>query len=287
MKVAIIGLGLIGGSLAVALKENDIAQSIWGIDTNSDHTQYALNQGMVNAVGSLEEVLPHADVVFIAIPVNTASALISRILDLTSNAVVIDLGSTKKSICDAASQHKERNRYVAAHPMWGTEFSGPASAVSGAFRGNAVVFCDTERSDPRAVAVASDIFEKLGMRAVFMEAEAHDTHAAYVSHISHITSFALANTVLEKEREEEAIFEMASGGFESTVRLAKSNPSMWVPVFMDNRENVLDVLNEHIAQLKKFKSCLEKENDTWLWELIDKANQIKKVLKSKSHSPIN
>jgi prephenate dehydrogenase len=163
--------------------------------------------------------------------------------------------------------------------MWGTEFSGPAAAVKEAFVDKAVVICNKESSDADALELVERIYKALGMHIIYMMADAHDLHAAYVSHISHITSFALANTVLEKEKEDDAIFELASGGFESTVRLAKSNPAMWVPIFMENRENVLDVLNEHISQLRKFKSCLEKENETWLAELIQNANTITRILK--------
>ena len=172
-----------------------------------------------------------------------------------------------------------RKRFVATHPMWGTEYSGPEAAVRGAFVGRACVICEKEKSDAKAASIMEDIYRQLGMHMIYMDADSHDLHTAYVSHISHITSFALANTVLEKEREEDAIFELASAGFESTVRLAKSNPAMWVPIFMQNKENVLDVLNEHISQLRKFKSCLEKENHEWLTELIANANKIQKIIK--------
>jgi prephenate dehydrogenase len=172
-----------------------------------------------------------------------------------------------------------RRRFVATHPMWGTEYSGPEAAVRNAFVGRSCVICEKEKSDPGAVALIEEVYRQLGMHLVYMDADSHDMHTAYVSHISHITSFALANTVLEKEREENTIFELAGGGFESTVRLAKSNPAMWVPIFKQNRENVLDVLNEHISQLRKFKACLEKENYTYLQELIEQANKITRILK--------
>jgi prephenate dehydrogenase len=172
-----------------------------------------------------------------------------------------------------------RKRFVATHPMWGTEHSGPEAARHDAFTGRACVICEKERSDPDAVATMETIYRQLGMHVSYMESANHDMHAAYVSHISHITSFALANTVLEKEKEEDAIFELAGGGFESTVRLAKSSPAMWAPIFMQNRENVLDVLNEHITQLRKFKSCLEKENYEYLVELMENANKISRILK--------
>jgi len=175
--------------------------------------------------------------------------------------------------------HPKRGRFVAAHPMWGTEYSGPTAAVRGAFENKAVIICNAEGSDEDAVKWTRGMFGKIGMHLLEMDAVAHDLHAAYVSHISHITSFALANTVLEKEKEDNAIFELASAGFESTVRLAKSNPAMWVPIFMQNKENILDVLNEHISQLRKFKSCLEKENREYLTELIEGANKIRRILK--------
>ena len=173
----------------------------------------------------------------------------------------------------------KRENFVATHPMWGTEYSGPEAAVSGAFKEKATVICNKEETSEAALQLVENIYKQLGMHLIYMNANDHDVHVAYVSHISHITSFALANTVLEKEREEEAIFELASGGFESTVRLAKSNPNMWVPIFMENKENVLDVLNEHISQLKKFKACLEKDNYEYLQGLIENANRISKIIK--------
>jgi prephenate dehydrogenase len=191
----------------------------------------------------------------------------------------MDVGSTKNNICKIASAHQKRGRFVATHPMWGTEYSGPEAAVKNAFTDKATVICSKEDSEPDAAALVEQVYQTLGMHLLYMEAAAHDVHVAYISHISHITSFALANTVLEKEKEEDAIFELASGGFESTVRLAKSNPSMWVPILMQNKENVLDVLNEHISQLRKFKASLEKENPDYLLELIEKANGIKRILK--------
>ena len=279
MNISIIGTGLIGGSLAIALKNLGLAEKIFGVETNAEHAQKALELKLVDSVLSLEEAISKSHIIFIAIPVDIAGKMIGKILEKVDQQIVIDLGSTKGMISHAADKSPKRGRFVAAHPMWGTEFSGPTAAVKGAFKGNAAVLCDEEKSDKDAFQTAEKIFESLGMNVVRMQAGAHDVHAAYVSHISHISSFALANTVLEKEKEENAIFEMASGGFESTVRLAKSNASMWVPIFQQNRENVLDVLNEHISQLRKFKSCLEKENYTYLTELIENANKIKRILK--------
>ncbi len=279
MIVTIVGTGLIGGSIAIALKEKKIATKVIGVESDKLHQQQALDLKIVDEINELEEAISKSDLIILAVPVDSAVEMISGILDLVDRQIIIDVGSTKEAICVAASVSKNRNRFVASHPMWGTEFKGPQAAEPGAFVDKAVVICDKENSDPDALEFAEKMYSVLGMRLIYMKSQPHDVHAAYVSHISHITSFALANTVLEKEREENAIFELASGGFESTVRLAKSNPAMWVPVFEQNRENVLDVLNEHISQLKKFKSCLEKENYGYLTELIENANKISRILK--------
>src|SRR5687768_488820 len=279
MKVTIIGTGLIGGSMAIAMREKGMASSIIGVESNSQHAQKAIELKLVDEICSLAEGVSRADLVVLAIPVNAGEKVLPLVLDGVTHQAVMDVGSTKFPICEVIATHPKRKRFVATHPMWGTEFSGPAAAVSGAFAEKAVVICDKEKSDADALSLVESVYRGIGMHLLYMQADAHDLHAAYVSHISHITSFALANTVLEKEKEEDAIFEMASGGFESTVRLAKSNPAMWVPIFMQNRENVLDVLNEHISQLRKFKACLEKENVVYLKELIENANKIKRILK--------
>jgi prephenate dehydrogenase len=279
MKVSIIGLGLIGGSMAIALKELSIAKTILGVEANEKHALIALEKGLVDEVVSLEEAILNSEFIIIAIPVDEIEKLLPFILDKITKQVVIEVGSIKSGIIEVIKDHPNRKRFVATHPMWGTEYSGPEAAISGAFKGKAVVMCDIDKADKDAGEMVKDLYRKLGMQPLYMNADEHDIHVAYVSHISHITSFALANTVLEKEREEDAIFSLASGGFESTVRLAKSNAAMWVPIFMQNRENVLDVLNEHISQLRKFKSCLEKENYNYLQELIEKANRIKNIIK--------
>ena len=278
-RIAIVGLGLIGGSLAIQLNEKGLASRITGVDANPDHANKALELGLVDEILPVEQAVKQSDVVILAIPVDSMVKILPGILDLVENQIVIDLGSTKSLLLDSVAGHSKRGRYVASHPMWGTEHSGPAAAVRGAFENKAVIICNAEGSDEDAVEWTKGMFDKIGMHLLEMDAVAHDLHAAYVSHISHITSFALANTVLEKEKEDNAIFEMASAGFESTVRLAKSNSSMWVPIFMQNKENILDVLNEHISQLRKFKSCLEKENREYLTELIEGANKIRRILK--------
>jgi len=279
MKVAIIGTGLIGGSMALALRALKVAEHIIGVDADEMHQKKALELGLVDEILPLEAAVQGSDLVIVAIPVHATEQLLPRILDLVNRQVVMDVSSTKETILDAIKDHPKRSRFVATHPMWGTENSGPEAAVQDAFHGKVTVITGKENSDEDAVALVEGLYRQLGMRLIYMDAAAHDLHAAYVSHISHITSFALANTVLEKEREEDTIFAMASAGFESTVRLAKSNPDMWVQIFMQNRENILDVLNEHISQLRKFKSCLEKENEAYLTELIGNANKIRKILK--------
>lgn len=279
MKVTIIGIGLIGGSFALALKDKGLAGKIIGVDVNKQHQEQALSMGLVDEIKELQQAVADADLIVMAVPVHALISMLPSVLDLVDQQVVIDMGSTKETIMQAVKGHSKRGRLVATHPMWGTEFSGPEAAVHGAFCDKATVICNRSESDPDALELVQRIYQQLGMHLMYMEAHEHDIHVAYISHISHITSFALANTVLEKEREEDAIFELASAGFESTVRLAKSNPSTWASIFMQNRENVLDVLNEHISQLRKFKTCLEKENQEYLVELMENANKIKRILK--------
>lgn len=279
MVITIIGIGLIGGSMALTLKEKGFADKVIGVDASEAHCKKALELGLVDEISALEAAVRASDLVILATPINAAEALLPLIMQVITHQVLMDVGSTKKVICESAAQFNNRGRFVATHPMWGTEYSGPEAAIKGAFENKATVICSKEDSDADAVKLVEKVYDLLGMHLVYMNAADHDVHVAYVSHISHITSFALANTVLEKEREEDAIFELASGGFESTVRLAKSNPAMWVPIFMQNKDNVLDVLNEHIAQLRKFKACLEKENYEYLGELIEKANGIRRILK--------
>ena len=285
MTVTIVGVGLIGGSMALAMKEKGIAQRVIGVEANAAHQQKALSLGLVDEIKEWEEAIKESQLIVLATPVNAVVQLLPPLLDKVTTQVVIDVGSTKDGILDAVSGHAKRGRFVATHPMWGTEYSGPEAALKGAFVNKATVICDRAESDADALQLVEDIYCKIGMHLVYMNGREHDVHVAYVSHISHITSFALANTVLEKEREEDAIFELASAGFESTVRLAKSNPATWASIFMQNRENVLDVLNEHISQLRKFKACLEKENYEYLEELMVNANKIRRVLEAHPNPP--
>jgi prephenate dehydrogenase len=278
-RIAIVGVGLIGGSLAIQLHEKKLSSRLIGVDANSEHAEKALELDLVDEILSLGEAIDQSDVIVLAIPVDSLVSLLPSIMDKIGQQIVVDLGSTKGQLIEVLKNHPKRGRYVATHPMWGTEYSGPQAAVRGAYENKAVIICNAEESDADALDWVKGMYKKIGMHLLEMEAKAHDLHAAYVSHISHITSFALANTVLQKEKEENAIFELASAGFESTVRLAKSNPAMWVPIFMQNRENVLDVLKEHIAQLERFKESIEKSDDAYLMKLIEDANKIRRIIK--------
>jgi len=278
--ITIIGVGLISGSLSIALKEKGLVKNVIGVSRTEASIQKALQLGLIDEALPLEEAIKKSDLIYVAIPVDATLDMMKRVMDLiTDKQIVVDAGSTKNALCELLRDHPMRGRFVASHPMWGTEYSGPEAAVKDAFIGRTCVICEKSKSDADALETVENLYKSIGMHTIYMEAAAHDMHVAYISHISHITSFALANTVLEKEKEEDAIFELASGGFESTVRLAKSSPAMWVPVFIQNKENVLDVLNEHISQLRKFKSSLEKENWGYLEELIVGANGIKRILK--------
>lgn len=279
MNVIIVGVGLIGGSMALVLKEKGIATKVIGVERDPLHSARALELGLIDEAMNLEEAIALADLVILAMPVTHVMQTLPFVLDRVTRQVVMDVGSTKEGILAAVEKHPKRGRFVASHPMWGTEYSGPEAAQRNAFVKKATVICNREQSDEDALKMVENIYRQLGMHILYMNGKDHDVHVAYVSHISHITSFALANTVLEKEKEEDAIFELASAGFESTVRLAKSNPATWASIFMENRENVLDVLNEHISQLRKFKASLEKENYEYLEELITKANKITRILK--------
>ncbi|MEO7306211.1 MAG: prephenate dehydrogenase [Ferruginibacter sp.] len=279
MTVTIIGTGLIGCSLANRLKETRFAEKIIGVDTNIKNIATALQLGWIDETMPLNEAVKQSELIIIAIPVDATLQVLPDVLSKLDRQVLMDVGSTKGIICSSITTNANRGRFVATHPMWGTEKDGPESVVKDAFKGRVAVICEKDRSDADALLMAETVYTKIGMQLVYMDSDVHDIHAAYVSHISHIASYALSLTVLEKEKEEDTIFELASGGFESTVRLAKSNSAMWAPIFMQNKENVLDVLNEHISQLRKFKASIEKENMDYLVELIENANKIKRILK--------
>lgn len=279
MTVTIIGTGLIGGSMALALKQHKVAKKIIGIDSNRTHIRKALDLKLIDETRPLNEAIEKSQLIILAIPVDSTRLLLPKIMDKVSSQVVMDVGSTKAPITESIAVHPKRSRFVGTHPMWGTENSGPEAAVKSAFKGKVTVITDKEKSDPDALSMVKSLYDKLQMKILYMNAVEHDLHTAYVSHISHITSFALANTVLEKEKKEKTIFDLASGGFESTVRLAKSNPAMWVQIFLQNKSNILEVLDEHIHQLQMFRDVIKEEKDEDLKNLITHANKIRKILK--------
>ena len=281
MKVLVVGVGLIGGSFALVLRKHGVAERILGVEQSPRHAEEALRRGLVDEIVTLEEGIAEADLIVLAVPVDTLPLLAVKVLNrVTDKQIVMDMGSIKEELCDAISQHPRRSRFVATHPMWGTEYSGPGAARDDAFAGRTAVVLERERSAEDALAVVEQIYDKIGMSRIAMSSgEEHDLHAAYVSHISHITSFALALTVLEKEREEQHIFDLAGGGFESTVRLAKSSASTWTPIFLKNKYNVLDVLREHIHQLQILRKMIETDDVEGLNAAMQRANSIQRIIR--------
>ena len=280
MKALIVGVGLIGGSFALVLRKHGLADEIFGVEQSPRHAEEAISRGLVDRIVTLDEGIAMADLIVLAVPVDTLPLLAVKVLNrIGDHQTVMDMGSIKEELCDAISLHPRRARFVATHPMWGTEYSGPAAAREDAFAGRTAVILERERSDEDALAVVEGIYDRIGMARIAMSSgEEHDLHAAYVSHISHITSFALALTVLEKEREEQHIFDLAGGGFESTVRLAKSSATTWTPIFLKNKYNVLDVLREHIHQLQLMRRLIERDDKEGLQEMIDRANSIQRII---------
>ena len=278
MKISIIGLGLIGGSMAIEFRKKKFASHIIGVDSSNLHAQTALNLGLIDEICTLENAVKKADLVILAVPANACLNLLPKVLDLTNKQIITDVSSTKENICQRVKSHSKRKNFVAAHPMAGTEHSGPWAAQPGLFDGKAVILSDTEDSSTESVQLVSKMYETLNMNTIFMSAYNQDVHAAYVSHISHISSFALALTVLDKEKNEKNIFNLASGGFDSTVRLAKSSAEMWVPIFNQNSKNVSTVLESYIEQLIEFNKVIKNHDQEQMTKMIHKANRIKKVL---------
>lgn len=279
MNIAIVGVGLIGGSVAIRLKETKFCSKIIGVDKSEKNLDKAKQIGFIDEVMTLEEAIKTCKVLMLTIPVDAILQVVPQILDQVTDQVVIDMGSTKTNILNKIKDHPNRGRYIAAHPMAGTEYSGPEAAVAGLFKGKMMVYVEAFRTDEDAFEVTDAITDQLEMRTCFMNADEHDVHTAYVSHISHLTSFALALTVLEKEKSQGRIFELAGSGFESTVRLAKSSPDMWTPIFKQNRENVLEVLEEHIKQLQSLHDSIASEDYDKLHKLIKRSNKIKRIIK--------
>ncbi|MCX2744247.1 prephenate dehydrogenase [Mangrovivirga sp. M17] len=279
MTIGIIGLGLIGGSLGLALKK--LNYKILGFDNNPIHRSAALKYGLIDkGVADIELLLNEAEVIIIATPVTAIEQLVTTLLRSSrSDQVLIDCGSTKKSICEIANLCPNRDRFVAAHPIAGTEFSGPAAAISDLFTGQKMILCDSEKSNKRSLQIARSLFTELGMELIYMPSDEHDIHLAYVSHLSHVSSFALSLTALEIEKSHEQILNLSGSGFASTVRLAKSNPDTWKSIFLANKENLLVAVKEYQNQLSNLQKALENENSEELLKLMTRASEIKKILK--------
>jgi len=281
MIITIIGIGLIGGSLAITLKENKFATRVIGVDRNPENIDKAYRRRLIDEDMKLEEAVKIADLIILAPPVDVMKQLLPQILDMVDEQTVIDVGSTKASLVEAVRNHPKRGNYVATHPMAGTEYSGPEAAIPRLFDHKSIVICDKEDSDEKSLALVEKMYSSIPMKIVYLDSTSHDVHTAYISHISHISSFALALTVLEKEENEKRIFELASGGFGSTVRLAKSSAETWIPIFRQNRNNVLDVLDEHINQLSRFRSLIIKNNFDEFEKLIKESNDIRRIIDGK------
>ncbi len=279
MKVVVIGIGLIGGSLAKDLRKAYPGVSLLGQDVNSGHLQQATDLGLVDGPAAAAD-LAEADLVVVSIPVDSLLRDLPRVLDQVGDqTLVIDAGSTKVPVCRQVKDHPKRRNYLACHPIAGTEFTGPSAAVTGLFAGKVNIICEVEQTAFKIQERALELFSRIGMRIRYMNPDAHDRHIAYVSHLSHISSFMLGKTVIEKEKNERDIFDMAGSGFESTVRLAKSSPAMWTPIFEQNKENVLETLDEYIANLQEFRTKLQADDYQALFEEMDNTNRIKDILK--------
>ncbi len=277
MKIGIIGLGLIGGSIAKECKKN--GYEVLGCDLNAAHAAEALKYELVNRMVDLDELVYEVDTIGVCIPVDLIANMLPNLLTkINANQTVFDVGSTKKEICDAVRNHEKRNRFVAAHPLAGTEFSGPKAAIFDLFKNKKNLICEEELSDRDALAHTLKIFELLGMQSSFLNPNEHDKHMAYVSHLSHVTAFTLALTVLDIEEDEKQIFNLASTGFESTVRLAKSSPATWSSIFEKNSEHLSDALGNYIKHLEAFKKVIDEGDKTTSIELMSRANDIKRVL---------
>ena len=304
--VGIIGLGLIGGSMAIDLKKRGFAGKVLGVEADKVAAQAAMTMGLADEMVSLEDCVDRSDIIVVAVPVGAAVKMLPEILDrihsgaeapssaslrdpIRANApegasapdkkIVIDVCSTKEHICAAVKYHPARKQYVCTHPMAGTEYSGPWAAQPGLFDGRACIFADQEESAPWAVQDILELYACLNMRPIFMNSSSHDVHTAYVSHISHVTSFALALTVLDKEKDEKHIFDLASGGFSSTVRLAKSNADMWIPILTQNHNNVLQVMDTYIEKMQQFREAVASYDEDALRKLIEDANKIKRIIR--------
>lgn len=277
--IYIIGVGLIGGSLAIDIKKNDPKLVIHGISRKETTLNEALSLNLIDKKATFDDI-DKADLVIISIPVDATVKLLPTILDkIPETALVVDAGSTKTEICKAVENHPKRRNFLAMHPIAGTEHSGPRAAISGLFVGKTNIICEVEKTTFKLQEKALKLFEAIGMRMRYMNPEAHDKHIAYVSHLSHISSFMLGKTVIDKEKNERDIFDMAGSGFASTVRLAKSSPEMWTPIFKQNKDNVIETLEEYINNLTHFKDMMKQDDFEAIFNEMKNTNHIKDILK--------
>ena len=281
MVVTVIGLGLIGGSMALDLKANGFAKTIIGVDSSPTNQKIALEFGIIDQIENLKTAVERSQLIIVSIPVNQSGTVIQEVLEHCNEQTIIDVGSTKSKLAKLLQKNPKRSNYVATHPIAGTEYSGPKAAQKNLFKNKVTIICDKELSSERAYNTTTSMYESLGMNFIFMSSKDHDVHSAYVSHISHISSFSLALSVMDKEKDEKNILNMAGSGFESTVRLAKSNHNMWTPIFIENKKNITEVLENYIYQLQCFKDAIINENENELSSLIIEANGIKKILDNK------
>jgi len=276
--VAIIGVGLIGGSWALAVKKHFPDITILGVDNNQSHLEEAVRLGLIDKAVDLDAAA-QSDLVFVSIPVGAASEVILSLLDkVGEHTLIMDAGSTKSALCQSISNHPNRSHFLAAHPIAGTEFSGPAAAKADLFNGKLMILCEIEKTAIRLQENILSVFQKIGMRLRYMDPESHDKHVAYVSHLSHVSSFMLGKTVMDKEVDDRNIFDLAGSGFASTVRLAKSSPEMWGPIFLQNKEHLSHTLEAYISNLQKFKTLIDNEDLEALTSEMKRINTIEKIL---------
>jgi len=286
MKVTVIGLGLIGGSIARDIRNTQFATEIIGVDSNPDHLKRAIDLGLADRGATFDDGVAEADLVIVAIPVDKIVKVLPKVLDLIDpSASVTDVGSTKKMIGESVENHPRRGNFVAAHPMSGTEYSGPDAALEGLFEGKICILCDQEKSRPQHTALVEKMYHTIGMDIAYMSSDEQDHTTAHVSHLPHITAFALANAVMAIN-DRKIIFDLASGGFQSTVRLAKSSPEMWGPIFKQNKDYVVESLDVYIHHLEEFKESILDKDETHMYELMKNANRMREILNGESNELI-
>ncbi|HAQ72272.1 prephenate dehydrogenase [Cyclobacteriaceae bacterium] len=281
MKISIIGLGLIGGSYALSLKQRFKNLTLYGWDQNEAHNLEAKNRNLIDvSCRSLEEALEVGDWILLAIPVNSIASSLSGMLDmLAPHQLIIDFGSTKEQICKGVASHKKRDQFIAAHPIAGTEYSGPSAAFSNLYQDKVMIVCESEKTRPNFLSAFKDQCGALDMVTLYLGAAEHDVHLAYVSHLSHIIAFGLSHTVLQKEVSAMKILDLAGSGLASTVRLAKSSPDMWTPIFINNRDAILESLDVYLEKINDFKALLTASNASGIRAYLEKGREIKKILK--------